>query len=62
MPYPTPQQLQQRCVMVGTPGRVNDLIEKKCIDPAVLKAVYILEGDSLLSNGSTRGRVINKLL
>jgi len=56
MPYPTPQQLQQRCVMVGTPGRVNDLIEKKCIDPAVLKAVYILEGDSLLSNGSTRGR------
>lgn len=55
-PYPNSQQLQHRCVMVGTPGRVNDLIEKKYIEPTALKAVYILEGDALLSNPSHRNR------
>jgi len=55
-PYPSRQQLEQRCVMVGTPGRVSDLIEKKYIDPSLLKAVYILEGDSLLANVGTRNR------
>jgi len=55
-PYPNEKQLSQRCVLVGTPGRVNDLVEKKYIDTSVLKAVYILEGDVLLSNIATRNR------
>merc|ERR1719499_2371748 len=55
-PYPREKSLQHRTVMVGTPGRSADLLRKKIINPEKMEAVYILEGDVLLSLPRTRGQ------
>jgi len=38
-------------VIVGTPGRVCDLLNRKCIDPSKIKCFVLDEADEMLSQG-----------
>lgn len=44
-------QLQNAQIVIGTPGRVHDMLKRRLINPEKIKLLCIDEADDILSHG-----------